>query len=80
TANPGIDTIALTAEQATTWKQWLMVRPDGTERRDADSTLSAVRSFYLDLAAWAHEEPGRWAEWAVPCPISVRDVRGSGKR
>lgn len=80
TTNPGIDTIELTADQATAWKQWLMTRPDGTERLNADSVLSAVRSFYLDLAAWAHEDPGHWAEWAVPCPISVRDVRGSGKR
>lgn len=38
--------------------------------------LGTVRGFYLDIAAWAHEEPARWGPWAVPCPVSVRDVRG----
>ena len=55
-------------------------KPDGQPRRYADSILGGVRSFYLDIAAWAHEDPARWAEWAVPCPVSIRDVRGSHKR
>lgn len=80
TANPGIDTINLTKAQATTWKRGLATKPDGTPRHNADSVKGAVRSFYLDLAAWAHEDPAAWAEWAVPCPVSVRDVRGGAKR
>lgn len=79
-ANPGIDTIQLTTEQASAWKEWLRTKEDGSPRRNVDSVLGAVRAFYLDLAAWAHEDPARWAQWAVPCPISVRDVRGSGRR
>ncbi|XGU20154.1 hypothetical protein ACETU7_03320 [Rhodococcus sp. 3Y1] len=31
--------------------------------------LTAVRAFYLDLAAWAALDPARWARWVVPCPI-----------
>lgn len=79
-ANPGIDTIRLTREQASAWKTWLQTKPDGSPRRGADSIMGSVRSFYLDIAAWAHEDPARWAQWAVPCPVSIRDVRGSAKR
>jgi len=74
--HPGLGTIALTPEQAAGWKQRIQTKPDGTARRNAYSVLGAVRSFYLDIAAWAHEEPARWGPWAVPCPVSVRDVRG----
>ena len=79
-ANPGIDTISLTKAQATAWKEWLRTKPDGTPRRHAESILGAVRSFYLDVAAWAHEDPSAWAHWAVSCPVSIRDVRGQQKR
>jgi hypothetical protein len=33
-----------------------------------------VRAFYLDLAQWAIEEPGRWAAWAVPCPVGAEEI------
>ena len=79
-ANPGIDTISLTKAQATAWKEWLRTKPDGTPRRHAESILGAVRSFYLDVAAWAHEDPSTWAHWIVSCPVSIRDVRGQQKR
>lgn len=79
-ANPGIDTIALTKEQAAAWKQGVRTKPDGTPRRQVDGVYSTVRSFYLDIASWAHEDPAAWAEWAVPCPIGVADVRGGAKR
>lgn len=78
-ANPGIDTINLTQAQATAWKTSLRTRTDGNPRRNAPGVLGSVRSFYLDIAAWAHEDPARWAQWAVPCPVSVRDVRGQRK-
>ncbi|GAS86380.1 hypothetical protein [Mycolicibacterium brisbanense] len=79
-ANPGIDTINLTKAQASAWKEWLRTKPDGTPRRHAESILGAVRSFYLDVAACAHEDPSTWGQWAVPCPVSIRDVRGQQKR
>ncbi|AGB26818.1 site-specific recombinase XerD (plasmid) [Mycobacterium sp. JS623] len=79
-ANPGIDTINLTKAQAAEWKNWLRTKPDGTPRRHAESILGAVRSFYLDIAAWAHEDPAAWATSAVSCPVSVRDVQGQEKR
>ena len=40
--------------------------------------LTSVRSFYLDLAQWAIEDPARWAQWAVPCPIR-QDETGNRK-
>ena len=79
-ANPGIDTISITKEQAAAWKEWLRTKPDGTPRRHAESIFGAVGSFYLDIAAWAHEDPAAWAKWAVSCPVSIRDVRGQQKR
>ena len=36
--------------------------------------LTPVRAFYLDLAQWAIEDPGRWAAWAVPCPIGAEEI------
>ncbi|WP_053763308.1 hypothetical protein [Streptomyces sp. AS58] len=29
-----------------------------------------MRVLYLDLAEWAVEDPGQWAAWVAPCPIS----------
>ena len=54
--------------------------PDGTVtevtsvRQTYRVTLHQVRAFYLDLAQWATEDPSRWAQWAVPCPISAAEV------
>lgn len=81
-ANPGIDTINLSKEQATQWKTWLKTAPkkDGTLRRDTFGIMGTVRSFYLDIAAWAHQDPAAWANWAVSCPISIADVRGNAKQ
>src|SRR5262249_2078655 len=30
--------------------------------------------FYLDLAQWAVEDPGRWARWAAPCPVGPAET------
>ena len=81
TANPGIDTINLTKEQAAAWKEWLRTTPTrtGGPRRDVHGIFGVVRSFYLDIAAWAHEDPATWANWAVACPVSIKDVRGAKK-
>lgn len=38
-----------------------------------------VRGFYLDIAAWALEDPS-WAPWAVPCPVRRGDTDGYMKR
>ena len=34
-----------------------------------------MRSFYLDLAQWALDDPVRWGPWAVPCPIRATDIQ-----
>lgn len=84
--HPGIDSLHLPADVAAAWKQRVMVKtrrvvgPDGQvgqvrERRAAGpDNLAAVRAFYLDIAQWAMEEPGRWAPWAAPCPIRAEDL------
>ena len=36
--------------------------------------LSTVRSFYLDIAEWANDEPARWGPWAVPSPVRYIEI------
>ncbi|MGH3125498.1 MAG: hypothetical protein ACRDND_31350, partial [Streptosporangiaceae bacterium] len=79
--HPGIDSLDLAPDVAVAWKQRMQYRteetaaPDGTRVREQVPRLSAVdhltvvRSFYLDIAEWAADDPSRWAQWAVPCPV-----------
>jgi len=74
--NPGISGIRLPEVTAAEWKQRLQVKDGsggaaqvGTERISARSCLTTVRAFYLDIAQWALDDPARWAQWAVPCPV-----------
>jgi integrase len=82
---PGIDSLHLPDDVARRWKERLRhVRYGnhrvGRLREDPNGILMAVRAFYADLAAWALEDPGRWAIWAVPNPISGRDLLGQNKQ
>ncbi|MET7931448.1 site-specific integrase, partial [Streptomyces sp. NPDC005349] len=84
--HPEVDTLHLPADVAAAWKERLRTRiqrrrrPDGTieetvvERADRVMIFIAVRAFYLDIASWAGEEPGRWGPWVVPCPIKVAET------
>lgn len=88
----GLDTLKLPRDVAAAWKQRVMTRtrtttaPDGRPviqtlpRHDGRSVLSAVRSFYLDLAEWADDDPARWAPWAVRCPVTASDVSHKKQR
>jgi hypothetical protein len=79
--HPGIDSISLDPGTAAAWRHRISFRPaagaDGGEalvpRADARSVMMAVRAFYLDISQWALDEPERWAQWAVPCPIREAD-------
>jgi hypothetical protein len=84
--HPGIDSLRLPRDVAAAWKQRVMTKtttttnPDGGQetrvstRLDGRSVMSAVRSFYLDIAEWADDDPARWGPWAVRCPVSASDV------
>jgi hypothetical protein len=81
--HPGINTLHLPPQVATAWKQRLRTkitapRPGGAAqqgpRLTCRHTLLAVRALYLDLAQWAAEDPGRWARWAAPSPVTKADV------
>jgi integrase len=84
--HPGIASLRLAPEVSAAWKQRMMMKsrrlvgPDGEatevfERRaDGKGVLAAVRAFYLDIAQWAMEDPGRWGPWAAPCPIRTEDL------
>src|SRR4029077_9003682 len=84
--HPGIDTLHLPAEVAAGWKQRLRTVPKTVRAPDGSTTqiqvprinyrecLTPVRAFYLDLAHWAVEDPGRWAAWVAPSPIGNEEV------
>lgn len=86
TYHPGIDSLDLAPDVATAWKQRMQYRteettaPDGTRvteqvpRLSAVDHLTVVRSFYLDIAEWAADDPSRWARWAFPCPVRPGDL------
>lgn len=77
THHPGLDSLALSPDIVTAWKQRL-AENSRSRRRSAlgvQQVLVTVRAFYLDLAEWAIEDPS-WAPWVLPCPIPRRDVAG----
>jgi hypothetical protein len=82
----GIDSLKLPRDVAAGWKQRVMTKTrtatttDGGQemrvstRLDGRRVMTAVRSFYLDIAEWADDDPARWGPWAVRCPVSASDV------
>jgi len=84
--HPGIDSLRLPREVAGAWKRRLQTRSKPTtagageqvtievERLSYLDTLASVRAFYLDLAEWALEDPGRWGPWVAPCPVSPQEL------
>ena len=84
--SPGISTLRLPPELVLAWKEDLqtlkrtVTGADGRQtvltspRLNARDELLRVRAFYLDIAQWATEEPARWAQWAVPCPVSDTEI------
>jgi hypothetical protein len=77
---PGIRSLALSSEQAHAWKRRVQILGTGARRKDWMAIAQNVRSFYLDLAAWARDDPSRWATWVAPCPIGNRELRALGPR
>jgi hypothetical protein len=83
---PGIESIRLSREVASAWKERVRTKvtqqrqPDGSiaeissPRATAIDLLTTVRAFYLDLAQWATEDPARWGQWAVPCPVTAAET------
>jgi integrase len=83
---PGIDTLRLPLETVRAWKENLSTKKRTTTnaageqieisspRINAKDELLRVRAFYLDIAQWAVDDPGSWAPWAVPCPISDAEI------
>ncbi len=90
--SPGISTLQLPPDVARAWKEDLqtikrsVTGPDGNRtvvtrpRINTKEELIRVRALYLDIAQWAMEEPGRWAQWAVPSPVSDAEVNWAKER
>ena len=84
--HPGISSLRLDPVAAAEWKQRVLTKttrrrqPDGSlaeiasPRESATNCLTAVRSFYLDIAQWAMDDPARWGPWAVPCPVKAGEI------
>ncbi len=84
--HPGIDSLRLPKNVATAWKERIRTKtrrkrqPDGsyieitTERQSAIAVLNIVRAFYLDIAQWSAEEPGRWGPWVAPSPVKEYEL------
>lgn len=84
--HPGLDTLRLPPEVADAWKQRLRTVPKTIRTPGGGKTqtmvprinyrecLTPVRAFYLDLAHWAVEDPGRWARWVAPCPVGTEEI------
>ncbi len=83
--HPAISNLHLPDDVARAWKQRLQtttkkVRTETGESKEVvvprlsyRECLTPVRAFYLDLAHWAVEDPGRWAAWVAPCPIGQEE-------
>jgi integrase len=90
--SPGIATLQLPPDVARAWKEDLqtikrsVTGPDGQKtvvtrpRINAKDELIRVRALYLDTAQWAMEEPERWAQWAVPSPVSDAEINWARER
>jgi len=84
--HPGIASLNLPREVADAWKQRQRTRPKTITAATGEKTvieverisyrqgLTRVRAFYLDLSQWAVEDPGRWAQWVAPCPVSQEEI------
>jgi len=84
--HPGIDSLNLPREVTGAWKQRQRVMAKTitaaagektvieAERTSYRQGLTIVRAFYLDLSQWAVEDPGRWAQWTAPCPVSQEEI------
>jgi integrase len=83
--NPEQHDLDLNQETYEAWRQEVdtIVTPDGTKPRQGIwDLLIAVRALYLDLQAWAMEDPAHWGAWATRCPIPPIASRGysAGRR
>jgi hypothetical protein len=91
--HPGIDSLHLSAEVADAWKQRMQTKQQtitsatgGKTLIDAERIcyrefLTPVRAFYLDLAQWAVDDPGRWGHWVAPCPVGrAETIQGKVQR
>lgn len=93
THHPGIDNLRLPRQVADDWKRRLATITKTTTNEHGEKTnvtvprinyrecLTPVRAFYLDLAQWAVDDPGRWGQWVVPSPVGEEETnRRKAKR
>jgi hypothetical protein len=84
--HPGVDSLRLSADVASEWKQRITTKTTRTKTADGAITdipaarvnaidhMIMVRAFYLDITQWAVDDPSRWGPWVAPCPIRDADI------
>jgi hypothetical protein len=86
--HPGIASLHLPTEVAAAWKLRMQVKTTTTvedgeiverhaPRLSAIQHLGNVRTFYLDIAQWAADDPARWGPWVAVCPIRDGELTSS---
>lgn len=80
TVSPGQADLRISPETYEAWRNAIRVKDDGRERRQQDTIVLVVRSFYYDLHTWAADEPEIWARWVAPCPVPPGELRGLASR
>jgi site-specific recombinase XerD len=85
--HPGIASLHLPTEVAAAWKLRMQVKTTTVEdgeiverhapRLSAIQHLGNVRTFYLDIAQWAADDPARWGPWVAVCPIRDGELTSS---
>lgn len=79
--HPDVTTLRLPPAVAEAWKhrlKYITVAGVSRLRKNYLSHLGRVRSFYLDIQEWAHEDPS-WAQWAASSPVRRSELAGMGK-
>jgi integrase len=84
--HPDAGSLRLAPDVIGQWKERIRTKdktvttPDGrrtstkVERLNHRDTLTQVRAFYLDIAQWALEDPGRWGPWVAPSPVRADEL------
>ena len=88
--HPGIDSLRLPPDVAAAWRERLQTKESRTAEGAAAGAreprmcsadyVMRVRSFYLDIAQWAADDPARWAGGPHPARSAAREPRSARKR
>lgn len=71
-AAEGLRHYSTVTEKTIVVPEWFCLWPTPNRLASGGSQRAQL---YLDLAAWAQDDPARWAPWVAPSPIGNRELR-----